>query len=319
MNHSRLLIRLLGSRVRSGKHFVQCTVNTSLRTICTKNDDFKWMDDATENLKVHDASTGLMKLTKEQWAEFERNGFIEDMEDVEIVEDEDDEEIIDISEELLLEFMQLEGEDIMDIIDDSSDEGGEIMDVSPELVDELTNLDNSHTDTILSKRPEATQAEDENIHPWEYDDEATEDCNSLPENLDRRSVRTESFGSLPIQAKKPGMETRIRRQQNEMWNIVHNILTTEFTQWDKSGANIVQVVLSPDLRNLSIVYDAPPEVISDKSWGRLLKQATRSIRVELSKRHAKYAPKVHFQCGSQSEKQQLDDIFDQIALERQVN
>ncbi len=309
------------------------------------------MDDAIANLEVREAS-GLVELDEENLREFEEKGFI--TESASIVEKLEQMEAGAtsntgpfISEDFLKGLLEFESEDLLEILEMESESAGGPGETRQRLSRSIgeSEMNDSLLRSMPTARPGTEDTTLEEAEAWVLDQEETDSefkewakqrrmgISNEPRGLQALVESAEpsyatdgkwsqpTLGGLPAHTKKPGYELRVMRMESEMSRIVAHTLAFRYPEWCSSGAGIVEVALSPNMRDLTVFYDIAEEKLKEKGWAKMLKQITKGVRSEIAKLDIRYAPRVHFQCGQPSDSRQheaLDDIFAQIAKEREL-
>lgn len=149
--------------------------------------------------------------------------------------------------------------------------------------------------------------------------------------LDRIETRlfngAEAF-QQPVNRKRPGYERRVMSMEREMERIAEDVLCNDDSHW-YAGANIERVLLSPNMKNLTVYYSLDDGSTRPASWWRKMNgKLAKTVRAAFAQRlETKYVPRVFFEevtneqavDGAIGEKSQLDMLFDQIAAERSEN
>lgn len=281
------------------------------------SDKFGWMDRVLESAEINDVS-GSVKLEEHHWDEFVNTGFITETEDV-LEEPNDERHAVyaqEISQKDVRGWLDIDGDDLSQMFDGAN-------------VDfKIGEFDNRE-----SVPHDSTEQEAFSTNPFEFQSAQQRAprirrLNNRPRSMYNERARLlsleetlkDNFPKLPdieTNKKKPGKEKRVMRQENEMGRIIENLISTRFTEWNKFEATITQVVLSPNMQNLTVFYHVPGDEQRTTKWKKLIKNITRSSRAEIAKLHSRYAPKVRFCYGRTQDEDGLEGIFDQIAKERQ--
>lgn len=305
---------------------------------CT-DDKFEWMDNALSTLEVREQDVERVQLDDHYWAEFAETGSIEPTDHVlkklERIPPADS--ICEISEEFVHDFLQLEGEDISDIIDTSNCESTDenMKKVPDSFIDEVfgrEGLESLFRPADFHADNSSTAKTASSVHSWRSPAKKPRESRTAcdynvtfprvtPKMRDARHARTQvsKFAASTLNSTKPSFDKRNMQKESEMGRIVEEVLATRYSEWNKCGASVLQVALSPNSHDLTVYYQAPNNVLRTMQWKKLLKRITANIRSAISKRQPRYTPKVHFQCGSTKthESDNLDDLLELIARERE--
>lgn len=130
----------------------------------------------------------------------------------------------------------------------------------------------------------------------------------------------------PVNRKRPGYERRVMSMEREMEKIAVDVLCKESSLWYTEGADVERVLLSPNMKNLTVYYTVETGSTRPASWWRKTHaKSASSVRAAFAQRlETKYVPRVYFEeagkdgdsGGAIGNKSQLDALFDQIATER---
>lgn len=149
---------------------------------------------------------------------------------------------------------------------------------------------------------------------------------SGPDNVEARVFSDSHAFRQPANRKRPGYEQRVMSMEREMEKIAVDVLCKKSSQWYAEGADVERVLLSPNMKNLTVYYTVETGSTRPASWWRKAHaKSASSVRAAFAKRlETKYVPRVHFaevgkdddSSGAIGDKSQLDMLFDQIAIER---
>lgn len=129
----------------------------------------------------------------------------------------------------------------------------------------------------------------------------------------------------PANRSRPGYERRAMSMEREMEKIAEKVLCKADSLWYEHGANIERVLLSPNMKNLTLFYTLDSESTRPVSWWRKLNtKSAKAVRAALAQQlKTKYVPRVFFQAvtskrdaPSSTDRTELDMLFDKIAGER---
>lgn len=316
------------------------------RSLCSAGDDgdgkqagkFDWMDEAIVSSEVHETS-GFIELDADHWREFEEKSFITETDVTEerlhAMESGSNAAPM-ISDEFLKGMFELESEDLLDILEIDKEEDARITKEMEEVDPEKAFMESIPAPTMSLEEAQARVFAEETEKERKRLAELASETDQAPEKESRGlqflgdapgkmedvdAVLPPSLSKLPENAKRPGYERRVMQMESEMGRIVTETLAHRHPEWDASRAGIVEVALSSNMRDLTVFYELPNEVSRGKEWKNVLKRVTKGVRGEIAKLDIRYAPRVHFQNGQGEGKAdqaaELDDIFAQIAVEKQ--
>lgn len=123
----------------------------------------------------------------------------------------------------------------------------------------------------------------------------------------------------PAHQKRPGFERRVMNMERQMERIVEGVLCTPGSEWCKSGGDVEQVLLSPNMKNLTIYYNVEESEQDTQWWKKMNTKYAGIVRTALATRlETKYVPRVFFDEGKQisGKKDELNSLFHQIESER---
>lgn len=131
----------------------------------------------------------------------------------------------------------------------------------------------------------------------------------------------------PVNRKRPGYERRVMSMEREMEKIAGDVLCDDNCEWYAEGGNVERVLLSPNMKNLTIYYTLDSASKRSPSWWRKINtRSAATLRSALSQRLVtKYVPRVFFEpqedglSSAVDNKSQIDTLFEQIAAERSEN
>lgn len=292
-----------------------------------------WMDEALSRWEVMNNS-GDVRLDDTHWEEFERTCSITEPPDIEErlnVAKKSGERVHEVSEEFMREMLELESEDLSDIIDiHDMDIETDSEDVEKQFANFLTsNSDALNAQTKKVGHPEGISEEQSrtDVRSGNKEDlrgfEALVDVAAASghQSGDRKRYEARELSALPKHRKKPGYEKRVMRLESEMTKVIEEALSSRFPEWDQVRACILQVSLSPNMGDLTIVYEVDKYIHQSKEWKSVMNRIRKGVRTEIAKLDLKYAPKVHFQCATANDKcnqkSELDDIFARIEQDRE--
>lgn len=324
------------------------------RCLCSAGEDaeekqpgkFDWMEEAIASAETNETS-GFIELDEEHWREFEKKRFITetDVTDERLQAMESGATVAPtISDEFLKGMFELESEDLLDILEIDKDEDArmtkELEEIDPEkkFMETIPEPRMSLAEAEAHVIAEETEKERRRLAAMSPRKECSPEEQSLeqkPRGLQFLAIDDASeevvtdatlppaLSKLPENAKRPGYERRVMQMESEMGRIVTETLAHRHPEWNASGAEIVEIALSANMRDLTVFYELSSEVSRGKKWKIIVKQATKGVRGELAKLDIRYAPRVHFQNGQgdgrgAAQAAQLDDIFAQIAVEKQT-
>lgn len=131
----------------------------------------------------------------------------------------------------------------------------------------------------------------------------------------------------PVNHKRPGYERRVMSMEREMERIAEQVLCKAESTWYKAGANIERLLLSPNMKNLTLFYTIDSQARRPSSWWRKINaKSASSLRAALAQNlKTKYVPRVHFEEATINKtsrvtpaESKLDILFDKIAAEREM-
>ncbi len=302
---------------------------------------FEWMENVLSSFEIRNQYTRRIHLDEQDWAEFAETGSIQPTEDVlnKLKRTQPRDSHDDISEEALRTILAMTEEDLSNLVECSNSESRDenLEDVGDSLMDDIPSsfIENLSSDLVHSSTNNSSVKNLESpMHSMKISEteqnEFPTDSNhdfihsSVSSNVsdtesivDRAQLGSE-FVDSALKSTKPGFEKRILRQEKEMSRIVEQVLATRVCEWNKYGASVHHVALSPNSRDLTIYYQVPNSVLHTAQWRKLLKRISRNIRSVISKHQPRYTPRVHFQCGSSktNEMDELSNLFAEISRER---
>lgn len=291
--------------------------------------NFNWMDEAMTRVEVREAS-GLVDFDETHWEQFKSAGSVNETAELTArlsAMNEGHEEKFEVSEQFMRDMLELEGEDIVDILEIEEDDEDE---VTGEIVNKMY-MEVLRDDPAFIREHTVPPAESEMEASSGVTETTKKKSSSVPfgalmaeasaeQSRRKTGQATPLLSELPVNAKKPGFEKRVMRLESEMSNIVERVIAMRYPEWDKVRAYVVQVALSPNTRDLTVFYEVKEEVRKAKEWGKLVQQIAKGVRLEIAKLDIKYAPKVHFHCGNGGNGLgrvgELEEIFSRIAKDR---
>lgn len=131
----------------------------------------------------------------------------------------------------------------------------------------------------------------------------------------------------PINKKRPGFERRVMSMEAEMEKIVVDVLCKGNPVWSTEGADVERVLLSPNMKNLTVYYTLDDSSYSNRKrwWKRTNAKFESAVRAALARElHIRYAPQVHFERlkttstspETKGELSEIEKLFEQIEEER---
>lgn len=151
-----------------------------------------------------------------------------------------------------------------------------------------------------------------------------QDVNGSECEMGRDSIPkgVECLKQQPTNRRGPGYERRAQRLQRQLGELTERVLCERENEWNECGGEIEQVVLSPNLRNLTIFYDVGPgERDVTRGWKKICEDMTGVIHAEIARQiDGKYVPRVHFErvgrLTRDEKEMDVEDLFERIAAER---
>ncbi|CDF77562.1 unnamed protein product [Chondrus crispus] len=131
----------------------------------------------------------------------------------------------------------------------------------------------------------------------------------------------------PVNHKRPGYERRVMSMEREMERVAEQVLCKADSTWYKAGANIERLLLSPNMKNLTLFYTIDSQARRPSSWWRKINaKSASSLRAALAQNlKTKYVPRVYFEEATINKtsrvtpaESKLDILFDKIAAEREM-
>lgn len=119
--------------------------------------------------------------------------------------------------------------------------------------------------------------------------------------------------------KRPGYERRVARMERQMEKIAEVMLCDPNSEWSKEGAEFERAMLSSNMQNLTVLYNADGSHREEKWWRKFNAKYAGMLRARMaSELRTKYVPRVFFQRGWEhvSTKHELDGLFERIEMER---
>lgn len=123
----------------------------------------------------------------------------------------------------------------------------------------------------------------------------------------------------PAHQKRPGFERRVMSMERQMERIVEDVLCAPGSEWNTAGGDMERVMLSPNMKNLTIYYNADESRQDAEWWKKMNTKYAGVVRAALASRlETKYVPRVFFDEGRQisGKADELDALFRRIESER---